>query len=124
MASRISHRRWLLRDIRPTYVLLVSVTLIVATFSFFIDRPTDRHERVMQPKADNVEAHYVGSIIVPTGGGLCWTYILDNRTEGLRDGGYSKCDDATRQYDEKNPSQSMDTLRLHDIGNAFRNKGS
>ena len=120
MTSRKSSRRWLLRDIRAVYVLLVSVASVVAILSYFIDWSTARRERVVQPKRDNVEQRYIGSIIVPTGMDQCWTFILDNRSGKMRDGGFSKCEEATRQFDEKNSSQSMDTLRLHDIGNAFR----
>ena len=124
MTSHVSSRRWLLRDIRAAYVLLVSVAFVVAIFTYFIDWSTVRRERVVQPKNDNVEQRYTGSIIVPTGGDLCWTFILDNRTGKMRDGGYSKCDKATRQLDEKNPPQGMDMLRLHEVSRAFRNGGN
>lgn len=122
MASHISSRRWLLREIRPAYLLLVSVALAVAILAYFIDWSTVRRERVraVQPKNDNVERRYAGAIIVPTGGDMCWTFILDNRSENMRDGGFSKCDEALRQFDEKNPSQNLDTVRLRDVGKAFR----
>jgi hypothetical protein len=107
-------------------VLLVSIGLIVAAFAYFIDWSTVRRERVrvVQPKTDNVERRYAGSIIVPTGGGMCWTFILDNRSEKMRDGGFSKCDEAMRQFDKENPSQNTDTLRLHEVGKAFRHQGN
>ena len=96
--------------------------LAVAILAYFIDWSTVRRERVrvVQPKNDNVERRYAGSIIVPTGGDMCWTFILDNRSEKMRDGGFSKCDEAMRQFDEKNPSQNMDSVRLRDVGKAFR----
>lgn len=122
MASHISSRRWLLREIRPAYLLLVSVALAVAILAYFVDWSTIRRERVhvVQPKNDNVERRYIGSIIVPTGGDMCWTFILDNRSGKMRDGGFSKCDEAIRQFDEKNSSQSLDSVRLRDVGKAFR----
>jgi hypothetical protein len=124
MTSQKSSPRWFLRDVRAAYVLLVSVAFVVAIFTYFIDWSTVRRERVVQPKNDNVEQRYTGSISVPTGGDQCWTFIFDNRTGKMRDGGYSKCDEAARQFDEKNPSQSMDSVRLREVGKAFRNGGN
>ncbi len=124
MTSQKSSRRWFLRDVRAAYVLLVSVAFVVAIFTYFIDWSTVRRQRVVQPNTDNVEQRYAGSVIVPIVGGLCWMYILDNRTGSLRDGGYSKCDKAPRQLDEKNPPQGMDMLRLHAVSRAFRNQGN
>ena len=124
MASHGSSRRWLLREFRSAYVLLVLVALVVVIFTYFIDWSTVRRERVVQPKNDNVEQRYTGSISVPTGGDQCWTFIFDNRTGSLRDGGYSKCDKAPRQLDEKNSPQGMDMLRLHAVSRAFRNQGN
>ena len=121
MASYVSSRRWLLREFRSAFVLLVFVAFVIVIFVYFIDWSTVRHEPVRQHKTESVEQRYSGSVIVPTGGGLCWTYILDNRTGSLRAGGYSKCDAATRQLDEKNPPQGMDMLRLHEVSKAFRN---
>jgi hypothetical protein len=119
MASHASFRRWLLRDMRKAYVLLVLVAFVVAIFTYFIDWPTFRHEAAVQPKKENIEQRYTGSIIVPAGGGQCWTFILDNRTGFMRDGGYFKCDEATRQFDEK---ISPEATRLREVGKAFRNK--
>ena len=124
MTSQKSSRRWFLRDVRAAYVLLVSVAFVVAFFTYFIDWSTVRLERVVQPKNGNVEQRYTGSISVPTGGDQCWTFIFDNRTGKMRDGGYSKCDKATRQLDEKDPPQGMDMLRLHEVSRAFRNRGN
>ena len=124
MTSQKSSRRWYLRDVRAAYVLLVSVAFVVAISAYFIDWSTVRRERVVQPKNDNVEQRYTGSISVPTGGDQCWTFIFDNRTGKMRDGGYSKCDKATPQIDENNPPQGMDMLRLHEVSRAFRNGGN
>lgn len=123
MVSRVSYRRWLLRDIRLTYVLFVLVAFVVAIFAYSIDWSPARHKGPERSKNVDIEQRYAGSIIVPTGGDLCWTFVIDNRTGSLRDGGYSKCDEATRKFDEKNPSQGMEMLRLRDVGRAFRNDG-
>ena len=119
MVARVSYRHWLLRDIRPTYVLLVMVAFVVAIFAYFIDWSPVRRESAVPPKNDNIEQRYTGSVIIHTGGDLCWTFMLDNRTGIMRDGGYSKCDEATRQFAVKN---SPDEIRLREVGKAFRNK--
>jgi hypothetical protein len=119
MASHVSSRRWLLREIRPTYVLLVLVAFVVIIFAYFIDWSPVRRESAVPPKYDNIEQRYTGSVIIHTGGDLCWTFMLDNRTGNMRDGGYSKCDEATRQFAAKN---SAEEIRLREVGKAFRNK--
>ena len=119
MASRASSRRWLLREIRPTYVLLSLVAFVVAIFTYFIDWSTVRRESAVQPKNDNIEQRYAGSIIIPTGEGLCWAFMLDNRTGNMRDGGYFKCDEATRQFSKTIPPEG---IRLREVGKAFRHK--
>jgi len=121
MTSRKSSRHWLLRDIQALWVLLVSVAFVVVILTYFIDWSTVRREPARQPKTESVEQRYSGSVIVPTGGGLCWTYILDNRTGTLRDGGYSKCGAAT-QSDDKQSSQSMDRIRLREVSKTFRHE--
>jgi hypothetical protein len=126
MASRVSSHRWLLREIRPAYVLLVLVAFVVAIFSYFIDWSAARRESAARPNGDNknnnIEQHYAGSIIIPMGRGLCWTFILNNRTGNMLDGGYLNCDEATRQFAGNNPHEGMDTLRLREVGKAFRHK--
>ena len=130
MASRASSHRWLLREIRPTYVVLVSVAFIVAILTYFIDWPTlvDRpmvqRERTARTKTDDVEQRYTGSIIVPSGGGLCWRYILDNRTGNIRYGGQPRCVEATRQIKENESRESLDRFRLREVGKAFRHENN
>jgi hypothetical protein len=130
MASRVSSHRWLLREIRPAYVLLVLVAFVVAIFSYFIDWSSVRREsaarpnsgNAARPKGENIEQHYTGSIIIPTGKGLCWTFILNNRTGNMLDGGYLKCDEVMQQLTGNNPHEGMDTLRLREVGKAFRHQ--
>lgn len=130
MASHASSRRWLRRQIRPAYVVVVSLALIAAILTYFVDWPTFvsgpivRHERVAQPKDEDVERRYTGSIIIPTGEGLCWRYILDNRTGGIRYDGHPRCVEATRQSDAKKTRESMEKLRLREVGKAFRHESN
>ncbi len=121
MTSHLSSRRWLLREFRLANVLLVLVAFVVAILTYFIDWSTVRRESVVRPNDDNIEQKYTGSIIIPTGGGLCWTTILDNRTGSLRDGGYSKCGEATSKFAEE---ASPEETRLHEVSKAFRHEGN
>lgn len=123
MVTRVTYHRWLLRDVRPTYVLLMLVAVAVIMLAYLVDWSTVRRERVVQPQTVNNEQRYAGWIIIPTGGGYCWTFVIDNRTGHVRGGGSSKCDEATRQFDDQGPPQNMDTLRLREVGKAFRNDG-
>jgi hypothetical protein len=130
MVARASSRRWLSRQIRPTYVVVVSVACIVAILTYFVDWPTfvsgpmPRHERAAQPANDNGEQGYTGSIIIPSGGGLCWRYILDNRTGGIRYGGHPRCVEATSQFDKKVTRENLDRFRLREVGKAFRHENN
>jgi hypothetical protein len=130
MAVHASSRRWLSRQIRPTYVVVVSVACVVAILTYFVDRPTFvngpmvRREHAAPPANDNVEQRYTGSIIIPSGEGLCWRYILDNRTGNLRYGGHPRCVEATRQFKEQNSRESIDKLRLREVGKAFRHESN
>jgi hypothetical protein len=109
-------------------VVVVSLALIAAILTYFLDWPTlvsepmVRRQRVAQPKDDDVERRYTGSIIIPTGEGLCWRYILDNRTGNLRYGGHPRCVEATRQLDTKKTRESIDRSRLREVGKAFRHE--
>ena len=122
MTSRASSRRWLLREIRQSYVLLILVAFVVAVFIYFIDWSTVRRESAVQPNNDNIEQRYTGSIIIPTGGDQCWAFMLDNHTGNMRDGGYFKCNEAMRQFAGKTPPVGADLTRLREVGKAFRHK--
>ena len=83
-----------------------------------------RRERAARPANGNGEQGYTGSIIIPTGEGLCWRYILDNRTGGIRYDGHPRCVEATRQSDAKKTRESMEKLRLREVGKAFRHESN
>lgn len=121
MASHISFHRWLLRDIRPAYVLVVLVVFVVASLIYFIDWSTARSKNALQPEKENIEQRYIGSIKIPADNGMCWILKLDNRTETLRDARYAKCDeDVPKQADKFQPG-GADMMRLHSVSKAFRN---
>jgi hypothetical protein len=130
MASHASSRRWLRRQIRPAYVVVVSLALVAAILTYFVDwptvvsGPTVRRERVAQPTNANIEQRYTGSIIIPTGGGLCWRYILDNRTGGIRYGGHPRCVEATSQIKREKSRESVEKVRLREVGKAFRHESN
>jgi hypothetical protein len=86
MAARLSsHRRWFLRDVPRTYVLLVWLAFGLAAFLYANDwHPSGwsalRQEAIVKPQRRDAE-YYTGSIIiVPMGGEKCWQRIIDNRT--------------------------------------------
>jgi len=130
MVSRASSRRWLSRQIRPTYVVVVSIACTVAILTYFVDWPTfvsgpmPRRERAARPANGNGEQGYTGSIIIPSGGGLCWRYILDNRTGGIRFGGHPRCVEATSQIKREKSRESVEKVRLREVGKAFRHEGN
>jgi hypothetical protein len=130
MVSRVSTRRWLLRDIPRTYVVLVWAACIVGILMYFTDWSPIRQETVAKPKLNNGENNetagqrYTGSIIVPTHGAFCWEWMFDNRTGRMIDKGYVNCDEAAAQIAEKNPRQGMDVIRLRAIGKAFQRESN
>lgn len=119
MASRVSSRRWLLREVPQAYVLLVLVAFVVSIFTYFIDWSTVRRKNAVQPTNDTINQRYSGSIVIPTGKDMCWTFLLDNRTGQLRDKGYFKCAEATGQF---GGTISPDGTRLREVSKAFRHK--
>src|SRR5665647_539801 len=99
-ASRVSARRWLLRDIPLSFVLFVWVAFCFSILIYFFDWAQVRHETAASPQMNyaNNDKLYTGSIIiVPTRGDLCWERMLDNRNGKMWDKGYVRCDDAVTQ---------------------------
>jgi hypothetical protein len=119
MASRVSSRRWLLREVPQAYVLLVLVAFVVSIFTYFIDWPTVRRKSAVQPTNNTINQRYSGSIIIPMGMDMCWTIMLDNRTGNMRDGGHIKCAEATGQFSE---TISPERTRLREVSKSFRHK--
>ena len=130
MASSAISRRWLLRDLPRTYVLLLWTGLVVALLAYFVDWSMPRHD-IKAPQetgdanGDNDEKLYTGSLIVPTRKhDQCWEFTFDNRTGAMRDGGYVNCRAAARHSEEQIPPGGADETRLREVGKAFRRGGS
>ncbi len=122
MASRVSFRRWLLRDIRRAYLLLALAAFAVGPLVYFTDW-SHREPAVKvksQSKADSEEKRYAGSVLIPTGGDQCWQIMLDNRNGRMWEKGYVKCDEAQHEIAGNSPPEKT---RLREVGKAFRNAG-
>jgi len=129
MAARArSRRRWFMRDIPRTYLLLVWLAFGFVILIYSNDwHPSGwsalRREAAVQPPQRNPAEPYTGSIIiVPTRGDYCWQRMLDNRTGKMWDKGLVNCDEAVSRA-EKEARSGMSTLRMNAIGKAFNHSG-
>ena len=127
MVSRVSSRRWLLRDITRTGVVLVWAAFVVSILIYFIDWSPVRHETAVRPQLNNAnsgndEQRYTGSIILPTRGERCWEGMFDNRTGRMIDLGNVNCDKAALHLAENNSREGMDVMRLRAVGKAFQHE--
>jgi hypothetical protein len=118
--------RWLWRDIRLVYVLLVWAAFATGLFVYFDGSITLRPGARAAPvspaaQAAKDDAIFTGSIIVvPRSGDDCWKMMLDNRTGRMWESGYVDCNAvAGALADDQRASQSR-AVRLHAIGAAFR----
>ena len=130
MAARVSsrRRRWIMRDIPRTYIMLVWFAAAATALIYFNDwrpsgwsamRPEAKVEKPKQPTEAEI---YTGSIIiVPPGGEKCWELQIDNRTGRMWEKGYVNCYEAASPP-EKNPNSAISSQRMNAIGNAFRGK--
>jgi hypothetical protein len=127
MVSRVSSRRWLLRDIPRTGVVLVWAAFVVSILIYFIDWSPVRHETAVRPQLNNAnsgndEQRYTGSIILPTRGERCWEGMFDNRTGRMIDLGNVNCDKAALHLAEIYSREGMDVMRLRAVGKAFQHE--
>ena len=127
-ARRSSGRRWFLRDVPRTYVLLVWVAFCFAAVIYTYDwHPSGwsalkQQQAAAKPQRRDAE-YYTGSIIiVPVGGETCWQRMIDNRTGKMWDKGYVNCYEAVSPQ-EKDQRGGMSTLRMNAIGKAFNHTG-
>ncbi|HZP71183.1 MAG TPA: hypothetical protein VFB29_14675 [Pseudolabrys sp.] len=123
MATRASHRRWMLRDIPRTYVLLVwlafgAVLLIYSNDWHPSGWTTLRRGADIKPPASIGERYTGALIIVPPRGENCRQLMLDNRTGRMWEKGYVNCYEAVTRS-EKEQRGGMSTLRMNAIGKAF-----
>jgi hypothetical protein len=129
MASRVTDR-WLWRDLRLVYVLLVLAAFGFSLFFFFSGNifsggfmlRVKAPEPAQQAQSD--DEIYTGSIIiVPPRGDQCWQMMLDNRTGRMWENGYVDCYVAVRQFAENKRSGAISTIRIRSIMDAFRGEG-
>jgi hypothetical protein len=127
MAARHkSHRRWFLRDVPRTYMMLVWLAFCLTVIVYLNDwHPSGwsalRPQQAATPKPQRTDAEiYTGSlIIVPAVGEKCQQLMIDNRTGKMWDKGTVNCYEATSPP-ERDPNQAISSKRINAIGNAFR----
>jgi hypothetical protein len=128
MATHLSHRRLLLRDVPRLAVLSFWALVGFAILVYCFERPAVQrmisaalHQGTMaRPTADpgNTQTMYTGSILfVPPRGELCGQWIFDNRNGEMWDNGQVNC----RPPDASNRSgEATSTARMIAIGKAFK----
>lgn len=123
---RSSHRRWFLRDVPRTYMMLVWLAFCVTVVVYLNDwHPSGwsalRPQQVAKPKPQRSEAEiYTGSLIImPPTGEKCQQLMMDNRTGRMWEKGIVNCYDATTPT-QKDASEAISSKRINAIGNAFR----
>ena len=127
MATRLSNRRWLLRDVPRLGALSVWALAGFAILAYFFDRPTLQHmmsaalrpATVAKPSADpgNAPSIYTGSILfVPPRGELCEQWKFDNRNGAMSDNGQVNC----RPTSGTKPDEVSSAARMIAIGKAFK----
>ena len=128
MTARVSpHRRWMLRDIPRTYVLLVwlafGAALLIYSNDWHPSGWTALRKEAATPKPPvSVTEQYTGSIIiVPTRGEDCRQMMLDNRTGRMWDKGIVNCYEAVSRP-ERDQRSGMSSLRINAIGKAFNRR--
>ena len=127
IARKSSHRRWMLRDIPRTYVLLIWLAFGAAILIYSTDWHPSGWTRLRQEAAApkppvSMTEQYTGSIIiVPTRGEDCRQMMLDNRTGKMWDIGVVNCYQAVSRS-EKDQRGGMSSLRINAIGKAFNRR--
>jgi hypothetical protein len=128
MASRISHRRWLLRDVPHIAALLVWAAFGFAILTYFVDWSTLQRWMMLTASRGNAAATtqadvstgkkpYNGTILfVPPRGDFCSEWMFDNRNGEMWDKGQVNCS-VTNSTDK---AEGMSGLRMRAIGKAFK----
>jgi hypothetical protein len=127
MATRhSSHRRWFLRDVPRTYMMLVWLAFCFTVVIYLNDwRPsgwsTLKPQQAAKAKPQRSDAEiYTGSLIImPAAGEKCQQLMMDNRTGRMWEKGIVNCYDAASPP-SKDPNQAISSQRINAIGNAFR----
>jgi hypothetical protein len=127
MATRhTSHRRWFLRDVPRTYMMLVWLAFCFTVVVYLNDwRPsgwsTLKPQQAAKAKPQRSDAEiYTGSLIImPATGEKCQQMMMDNRTGRMWEKGIVNCYDAATPT-QKDPSEAISSKRINAIGSAFR----
>jgi hypothetical protein len=133
MVSRVSSRRWLLRDFGQASILLVWTAFAVGILIYFTDWSFIQRVTAARPQWNNGKQSgdgqdsnrdkvYNGAIILPERGPLCWEAVFDNRTGRMTEKGLVDCSQTADQSAAKNPSQGFEFKRLRAIGKAFNHE--
>ena len=127
MAWRASYRRWLLRDLQVTFVLLGGIALVIAVLTYEIDWSPAMRQFSATPQLENAnnsdsEQRYTGSILIPIDGPRCWEGTFDNRTGKVGDESAVNCYEAVHKLAAKTPLHRMDMLRMQSVSKAFHHE--
>jgi hypothetical protein len=132
MSARVTTRRWLLRDSRLTFVLLVWTAFAASVLLYFSDWPAIKRDMPMRPQAASKQTTqagqgdpdgiYTGAIRMPTRGRFCRETAFDNRTGRMIDRGLVDCRQAGIHAAAQNPQVGIEYARLRSIGKAFNHQ--
>jgi hypothetical protein len=128
MATRISHRRWLLREVPHIVALFVWAAFGFAILTYFVDASTlqrwmlvaSRGTAAAKTQADvsNGQKPYTGSILfVPPRGDFCSEWMFDNRNGEMWDKGQVNC---SAMVPTDKSTDGMSAARMRAIGKAFK----
>jgi hypothetical protein len=130
MSTRVKNRRWLLRESRLTFVVLVWMAFGASVLFYFSSWPGARRD-TPRPQAtsqqtnagrEDADVIYTGSIRLPTRGRFCRETAFDNRTGRMIDRGLVDCSQAAVQAAGRAPQGGMEVARLRSIGKAFNHQ--
>jgi hypothetical protein len=126
MATRLTNRRWLLRDVPRLGVLSVWAVAGFALLAYCFAGPALMRTVAMALLPPTVPAAvtgndtgiYTGSILfVPARGELCGQWMFDNRNGALRDNGQVNCRPTSAAI---KPAEVTSASRMIAIGKAFK----
>jgi hypothetical protein len=128
MAAREKDRRWLLRDTRRTFVVLVWMAFGASVLFYFSAWPGVKRDTPTRPQATSQQTSagrgdpdviYTGSLLLPVRGRLCRETAFDNRNGRMIDRGLVDCSPAAVVSAGQAPQGGIEVARLRSIGKAF-----
>ena len=126
MATHLTNRHWLLRDVSRLGVPSVCALAGFALLAYGFQSPAImrivgtalRPAAVPAAAPGNDPDIYTGSILfVPRGGELCGQWMFDNRNGALWDNGQVNCRTSSEASKQ---TEGMSTARMMAIGKAFK----